>query len=399
MRNTFISNDISRKVSIALISHVYLQTTVAMLASLFCASIVFIGLYSGHEKNSALYIWSGFYLAVTLFRIGLTVIYKHQSHPDFYMRLWQIAYIIGALLGGFSWGLSGIILYPYASDTQQTLLILMLAGVTAGAVPLSSGIPSAAIAFLIFAVVPYISIIATSNTIFLIFDFALTLYLIYTIILSIKGYKLIKNSLQLRFENDALLVNLSDAKKTLEVTNEKLEQTATHDPLTGAANRILFQSNLINAINRAKRDHKIFALFFIDLDHFKPVNDIYGHQVGDQLLIATFEKLKNYFGADKTIGRLGGDEFTAIVENIKNLKEITAITKEICNLMSSPITINDINIKISGSIGVSIYPTDGDNLDTLLRQADEAMYRAKQQGGNRLCFSKRLIAEGDTERA
>lgn len=388
-----VSTELDHKVSIALLNHVYRQTITGMIASLFCASVVSIGLYSSSGNNFYLYVWLSVYLLITFFRISTVIMYNQKQHGKIDFRFWNNLYILGALLGGLTWGLPAIILFPGAAPLQQMLLILMLAGVTAGAVPLSSGIPAAAIAFLVASLAPFIIILTMSNSILLLYDLALILYLIYTIMLSIKNYHIIKNSFQLRFENDGLLDDLTDAKKSLEITNKKLVQAATHDPLTGAANRILFQSNLNQAIKHAKYDRKILALFFIDLDHFKPVNDTYGHQVGDKLLINTYKIIQNYFGNDVIIGRLGGDEFTTILENAKDVQEITAIAKKLCSIMAMPILVDGIDLHISASIGVSIYPIDAGDCDSLLRQADIAMYNAKEEGGNCVSFAKKKIME------
>lgn len=387
------SDELDVKISRALINHVYLQMNVAMISSLFCASIIVTGLYFSFSNMTKLYVWMSIYLLITFLRMVMVFFYQRQSSEQFNCQLWRNIYIVGAFLGGVSWGISAIIIFPDASPLQQTLIILMIAGVTAGAVPLSASIPIAAIAFLATSILPYIYILAWGNNLLILFDFSLSLYLIYTIIVTLKTYHLIKNSFKLRFENDVLLNELTETKLALEASNKKLVRVATHDPLTGVANRILFQSSLNQAIKHAKHEKKILALFFIDLDHFKPVNDTYGHQFGDKLLRRISEDLKNYLGKDNIIGRLGGDEFTTILENAKNIDEVSEIANNLCRILATPMTLDHIDIHVSASIGVSLYPNDGKDIDTLLFQADEAMYRAKQEGGNRVCFSTNQIAD------
>ncbi len=373
--------EISQQVSTSLIDHVYMQLTTGLIASLFCAGIIFIGLFSSSQDNSLLYAWFCFFLLVTLFRYLLRIIYKRQKQVHFV--LWKNMYLFGTFLGGMSWGLIGILFFYHASTIHQTLMILMLAGVTAGAVPLSSGVPSAAILFLIFSILPFIATIALlKNTTYLIFDLALSLYFVYAIILSIKTYQLIKKSILLQFEKNSLLKKLMDAKEQLEQINKNLEVTATHDPLTKVANRSLFMINLEEAVRRSCRNSKMLALFYLDLDKFKLINDQYGHNVGDYVLLIVVKRLKNFFGTNDMIARLGGDEFTVIIENVNNVNEIISTAKMICESLKSPIHINHKDLQVGVSIGISLYPDDGTDAETLIQRADKKMYFVKMQGGN-----------------
>ena len=227
------------------------------------------------------------------------------------------------------------------------------------------------------------SILLFEDSTFILFDMALSLYLLYTIVLTIKIYKLIKNSIVLQFENNLLLTHL-------EISNKKLEHAATHDALTQVANRRLFIANLKKSIDIAKKNNKMLALFYIDLDNFKAANDRYGHQAGDRILIAAIERLKNYFRRDDHIARLGGDELAIIIENAKNKNEIEMIARDICHLIALPIEMDNITLHISASIGISIYPYDGQEIEMLLHRADEYMYSVKENGGNNFYFSKEL---------
>ena len=175
------------------------------------------------------------------------------------------------------------------------------------------------------------------------------------------------------------------------MTNKKLEHAATHDPLTKVANRTLFTSNLENAIKHASKNKKIVALLYIDLDHFKSVNDNYGHSVGDRLLISIVERLQQYLGKKDMITRLGGDELAIIIEDANNQQEVEAIAKQICKSIADPIEMNAIIFKTSASIGIAIYPDDGSNGDALLKCSDQNMYSAKKRGGNIYYSSKELV--------
>lgn len=388
----FFSKRIAEQVAASLVSHVYAQTYIGMAASFFCATVIFVGLFSFETNNTLLFTWYGIFLLITLLRTSLVYIFQLDKNLLAHIKHWRLIYIMGATLGGASWGLAGIILLPHATIMQQMLLVLMLAGVTAGAVPLSSSIPGAAISFLIFSVTPFIFTIATfADFMYLLFDGALTLYLIYSIVLVLRAYHLIKHSILLKFENDALLKSLEQAKTELEMNNIILQRSATHDPLTKVANRELFYDNLSKAIEKAKSNATSMALLYIDLDQFKSINDLYGHRAGDHVLVTTINRLRYFFGTDSMLARLGGDELAIILENISSKNEVANIAHELCLLMKQPIEMGAIELHISASIGISIYPDTAKDVNQLVQQADETMYEVKGHGGNHFHFGKDLI--------
>jgi diguanylate cyclase (GGDEF)-like protein/PAS domain S-box-containing protein len=166
----------------------------------------------------------------------------------------------------------------------------------------------------------------------------------------------------------------------------RLEFLANHDPLTRLPNRILLHDRLEEAVVRAKRQDEMVCVIFIDLDQFKVINDSLGHGIGDKLLQeVTLRLLANVRESD-TVGRLGGDEFTVILEQLRNTDEATLIAQQLLESLTTPMKIEDHQLYISGSIGISIYPQDGADVPTLLKHADTAMYRAKEEGRNRYKF-------------
>lgn len=378
-----LSSNMAERVEVQLVSHLYQQIKVGLLSSFFCAFIVVLGLYSTSGNNGMLYVWLSFYIIVMLARFLMVFMYFRDKDQEENYHIWSNLSVFGALLGGISWGFLGTFIFPDANLIQQMLIVLMLSGVTAGAVPLSSSVPNAAIAFLVSALLPLIvSIALFKNYIYLLFDFALCIYLAYSILLSLKSYQLVKNAIILQFKNDELLVTLEEAKQNLVITNKKLHQAATHDPLTQVSNRLLFEKNYNDALLRSEKNHKRAALFYIDFDDFKKINDVHGHRVGDQFLVLMTNRLKEYFGTDKNIARLGGDEFTVIFENIDQVDEVTAIARQICELLAAPMILRDAQISSTVSIGIAVYPDDALVADQLLQIADKRMYEAKEQGGN-----------------
>jgi len=379
--NTYpLSKEIFQKAELSLLQYVYSQTTVAIFTSLFCATIIYIGLNDSHHSKQLLS-WAIFFLAVSLLRLIFSIAYQYDQAYQTRIRFWRYVYIIGSLLGGISWGLTGIILLPIIAPAQQILLILMLAGVTAGAVQLSAAVPLAAILFLIATVGPFIVTIMTMQVDILhLFDITLSLYLIFSIFLVTRAYRLINNSIILTLENDVLMGNL-------ETVNVMLKQAATHDPLTKVANRLLFSTMLNNLIKNSQKNNTEFALLFFDLDHFKIVNDDYGHEAGDHVLSTLVIRLRDYFRKDDRIARLGGDEFAVLIENVIDREDLANIAGKICNLVSKPIRWKEVELNVNASLGIAIYPDDGNNEEDLLRCADKCMYSVKVKGGNNFQFS------------
>lgn len=177
-----------------------------------------------------------------------------------------------------------------------------------------------------------------------------------------------------------------------------LDHQAHHDALTGLANRVLFNDRLEHAIAKAKRSGKKLALFFIDLDHFKEINDSLGHTAGDEILKVTTQRLKETVRDKDTIARLGGDEFTIIVEDLENAQDASLLGQKILKVLNKPIDLKHNVLYVSTSIGISIYPDDGGTSSNLLKYADAAMYRAKDEGRNNFQFYSSEMTELALER-
>ncbi|MEW6515144.1 MAG: EAL domain-containing protein [Pseudomonadota bacterium] len=161
---------------------------------------------------------------------------------------------------------------------------------------------------------------------------------------------------------------------------ERLDHLAHHDPLTGLPNRLMFIENLKHSIALASRGTRQLAVLFIDLDRFKEVNDTLGHAVGDELLIAVTHRLAGHLRTSDTLARLGGDEFVCVLEDIKDATEAGRVADKLISLLSQPFNILEHELFVSASIGICLYDADGDDVDTLVRNADTAMYQAKANG-------------------
>lgn len=165
---------------------------------------------------------------------------------------------------------------------------------------------------------------------------------------------------------------------------------AYHDSLTGAPNRRLGEDRLAHAISRSARGDRAFAVLWIDLDRFKQVNDQHGHSTGDEVLRQTARRLGGRLRASDTLARMGGDEFMAIIEELSTPEEAEEVACDLLAVLASPLRIGDLELCISASIGISLYPEDGKTVDTLSHHADQAMYAAKIASSGFRTFSSEL---------
>ncbi len=169
----------------------------------------------------------------------------------------------------------------------------------------------------------------------------------------------------------------------LKAHEAELDKIAHYDTLTGLPNRRLLGDRLGQALIRAHRDRSLLAVCFLDLDGFKSVNDTHGHHVGDQLLIGVTEHIRSVLRGNDTLARLGGDEFVILLSDIKNHLESNQILDRILLAVNRPVLLEEHQLQISASIGVSLFPDDNADADSLMRHADQAMYIAKNAGKNR----------------
>ena len=177
----------------------------------------------------------------------------------------------------------------------------------------------------------------------------------------------------------------SDVTATM-LSSRQAERLSRYDSLTGLPNRKMFRDELDRALGRAAQRGQRLALCFIDLDHFKVINDNLGHAAGDELLKIMARRLGGLLWLKAMVARLGGDEFVVLIENAGDHAELASLTQQMLSLIGEPMRLEGRDYGISGSIGVSVFPDDGDDAPSLLRHADAAMYLAKDQGKNGVQF-------------
>jgi len=184
-------------------------------------------------------------------------------------------------------------------------------------------------------------------------------------------------------------IQISQAQKAQsEILKEKenLAYQAHYDTLTHLPNRILLHDRLNQILIKAKRNQHKFAVLFVDLDHFKEINDTHGHEAGDYVLIEIAKRLQNCVRESDTVSRLSGDEFLLILEDFHTIKDLTLISQQLVEKLQEPIFFQDKELIVTCSIGISIYPTNAQDATTLIKYADRAMYNAKNLGKNNFKF-------------
>lgn len=185
-------------------------------------------------------------------------------------------------------------------------------------------------------------------------------------------------------------------------TEDELSKLAHYDPLTGLSNRTQFVERLKFTLDMAKRNHHQSALMLLDLDRFKLVNDTLGHQLGDELLIQVARRLKQCVREVDTVSRLGGDEFTVILGTIQSSENAACVANKILATLSAPFVLSEREVFVSVSIGITVFPIDGDSVNLLIKNADTAMYHAKESGRNNYQYfsdtmNKKMLDELEME--
>jgi len=181
----------------------------------------------------------------------------------------------------------------------------------------------------------------------------------------------------------AIVINYRDITQR-KATEKQLEYQAYYDALTGLPNRLLFRDRVVNAIAQARRNRRAIAVMYLDLDHFKLVNDGLGHSIGDALLSEVAERLQGCIRASDTISRLGGDEFTILLNDVADSDSAASVARKMLQSFTRSFRVQSHELFVTASIGTSLYPNDGEDVETLLKCADSAMYRAKELGRNQM---------------
>jgi len=180
-----------------------------------------------------------------------------------------------------------------------------------------------------------------------------------------------------------IATDITDKKRL----DDQIWHQANYDAVTGLPNRRLFLDRLTHEMKKCDRTGESLAVFYIDLDHFKDVNDAYGHTVGDKLLVEAARRIGSCIRSTDTVARLGGDEFAVQLTDLTETSRVETVARQIIHMLAQPFHLGEIEAYVSGSIGIAVYPDDGNEVDELIKKADLAMYAAKRNGKNRFTYS------------
>ena len=331
-------------------------------------------------------LWAVLWLFVQMINFALryTLMQKYKNIEDTIhtyddAKSWLRYYMLSIILTGILWGLSATYVEPIPKEFHY-LIYAVVVGLSFAAITTLGFVKEIYMAF----VIPMLSILFLS---FIVYDdttsqLAAVFILIAYVYAHVAVVKFEKN-----FKISVIEKEIAqDAQEALEQEREKYNYQAHHDSLTGLPNRALFIDRLEQGMKKSKRDGSKLALFYLDLDHFKEINDTLGHKTGDEILINVSTRLKNVMRQGDTIARLGGDEFTVIMQDLKAQEDAEVLAKKIIDALKEVIVIENNALHITTSIGISFYPKDADTIEALLNLSDDAMYGAKSSGRNTFKF-------------
>lgn len=393
------------------------------LSNIFAAWMIFVLVYDTQHMVSALIL--GFTVTLlTLVRSLITTAYLNRQ--PFSLKFSLLSYVFLTFSVGVAWAVFEYMQASHSDEEIRNIVFLINFGLIAGSIAILSVwlpayllyvLPQALAIFYVFLTLDY------DSNYFIAFTFLIFIAVMISTSFNINRTR--KKEVELTNHNERLIGDLNNeitmrekaqlqielAKQQLEhkvdertkelrqtnlhltkVIDKKeraeksLQHLAYHDELTGLPNKNLLVDRISQSIKISERDSQQMAILFLDLDRFKTINDSLGHIVGDKLLQEVASRLHTTLRKHDTVSRNGGDEFVVVLEKLKSYNEAIYVAKKVIHSLTDPFDIHSHKIHIGASIGISVYPTDGDSPLTLIRNADTAMYRAKQVGGNQLQF-------------
>jgi len=372
-------------IKVELVKQLLQQAPTVLYAGAFLTAIIFFSLY-GHSPFTPLLIWYTTNTFIILARFALirhlknklTIQYDRKS-----INRYTLFYTIGALLSGLSWSSLIFLNSPDQTTMIQLFILVIVIGMPMAGLSTNATLPSAFYAF----TVPLLATLVLWSLLWapgieIKFTLAAIIYSVLVISAGKHFYRNLYLSIQRGFENQQLVEELRQG-------NAQLQELAYLDHLTGMPNRRQFQLNAERTLARVRKNNASMALMLIDIDNFKQVNDNYGHEAGDELLMELSHKIKYSIRqndmvthSDTAAARLGGDEFIVLLECEHKDIDVEPAARRILNNIRTAVRLNEIDVIPSVSIGIALAPEHSIDLRILMSYADQAMYETKQNGGN-----------------
>jgi diguanylate cyclase (GGDEF)-like protein len=341
------------------------------LATILAASAILSGVLWSHVDHVAVATWFVLTNLLSLYRLQLYRRFRREDTGRVVDEHWRRPAVLTSMASGLAWGSGGFLLLAEQSPAHQVFLAIVIAGVAAGAVTTMSALLPVVRGFVLLTVTP---IIVKFNLVDSEFGVAVTVMSVLFVVLILESAKRLNR----------MIIESLEVRHQRGLAEQTIRRQAEFDELTDLPNRRLLLSNLRQELAKAQRHQRFGAVFFIDLDRFKAVNDSLGHAVGDELLIKAAQRISERLREEDTVGRLGGDEFVVLLPEIGKTEASSSahasrIANQIRQLFATPFVVQDHEIHLTISIGIALFPADVSPED-LLKFADVAMYRAKNEG-------------------
>ncbi len=352
-----------------------------------------------YKQTLLLHVWMFLYFLYYVARIVSHYLYlksKLLSEKTKETRFSAIQIAMWGFFGGFVWIFFLLILFIQDYPPEARLLgVWNFSLFTAGLLLRFTFSPLVYLCYIIIIGIPLFFLFIAQGIPFIILGISLMVFFVFSVVTINNYYSIVFNSFYLQYEYKRVLTRLKKLNKELRMeihrrhkAEAKLKLSATHDALTGLPNRLLLQDRVNQAILASERNHSHCAILFIDLDKFKVVNDDYGHEIGDKILKKVAKRLKKTIRAVDTIGRIGGDEFIVLISDLEKEENVTVIAQKIIKSFAEPYILGKLSFMCSASIGIAIFPKGGRKHMELIKNADSAMYEAKNRGGSCFVFYK-----------
>jgi diguanylate cyclase (GGDEF)-like protein len=343
----------------------------AAISTAVLACVISLTVFKPTLGNHIL-LWNACIFLLSCYKIILSQYRKYFPNRIPSDKTRESLLLVSAACSGVLWSIP-VFFVSQNNLLELSIVALIVSGIITGAVNAYLGKPSCMACIVFFPTTAIVYWILHNMTPIPAPAIACIItYNIYTLMISFDTFHDAVNLFLLKTENNDLI-------DELKATQQKMRDLANRDALTCLPNRRLLIELFEHSISNAERNSSKVAILYIDINDFKPVNDRYGHNIGDKVLISIAHILKNTLRTVDVLARIGGDEFVAVIEEIQSLEDAVIVAKKIIGSLQKPVTIQNHNIKVSVSVGIAVYPDHGHTLHDLVALSDAAMYAAKKE--------------------